>query len=383
MKRKICVVTGTRAEYGLLKPIMRQIKNTSVLQLNLVVTGMHLSSEFGRSVELIKRDGFKIAASVPMHPKDDQKGSMGIAVGEGIIGLTKTFQKIKPDVVLILGDRIEALAAAVAAAYTNTIIAHIHGGDVSQGGIDESVRHAITKLAQIHFAATPRSRERIIKMGEKSRNVFYVGAPGLDVILHEKLLSRDELSRQLGVNFDRPVAVLLQHAVTTQVKQAGQQIKETLEALKQSGLSVIGIYPNSDSGGRRMIKEIEEYTRYPNFTVFRNIPREQYLGILKYASVMVGNSSSGIIESASFKLPVINIGIRQRGRERSTNVLDVSPRRLAIAAALQKALHDPHFRRTVAHCKSPYGDGHASERIIKTLKNISLNQELLQKQLTY
>jgi len=382
-KRKICVISGSRAEYGLLKPIMAEINSHCKLELLLMVAGMHLSKEFGNTVDLIKHDVFKITYRVRMDSKGKNTEEMAKSIGRGILRMTSAFKKIKPDMVLILGDRIEALAGAIVSSYLNIPVAHIHGGDVSKAGLDESARHAITKLANIHFAASEKSMERIIKMGENPDHIFLVGAPGLDSLFKEHLLSKNELSSKYGIDFENPLLILLQHSVTTQTKHTKKQIIETLKAIKALKLPTVIIYPNSDAGGRVIIEEIEKKRHLVFIKIFKNLPHRQYLSFLKYASVLIGNSSGGIIEAPSFKLPVVNIGIRQEGRERSENIIDVDHDSAAIIEAIKISLYDKKFIGQVKRCNSPYGDGHASERIVKVLSQIKINEGLLQKQIVY
>jgi UDP-N-acetylglucosamine 2-epimerase (non-hydrolysing)/GDP/UDP-N,N'-diacetylbacillosamine 2-epimerase (hydrolysing) len=380
--RKVAVVTGTRAEYGILKPVLRAIKSHPRLNLILIVTGMHLSKEFGYTIKEIIKDGFKIDAKVEMLHKDDTRAAMAKSIGKCVIKMTEVLEKTKPDLLVLLGDRAEMLAGAVAASYMGIPIAHLHGGEVS-GSIDDSIRHAITKLAHIHFPATQRSAERIIKMGEDPSRVFVVGAPALDTILNEKLPEPAELSRKYGVDLSKPILLVLQHSVVTECEDAADQIKETLEAIVELKHQTILIYPNADAGGRRMVKVIKKYEKYPFIKSFKSLPYKDYLGLMSVASVMIGNSSSGIIEAPSFHLPVVNIGSRQNGRERSTNVIDVGYDRKKIIKAVEKALYDEEFRKNVRKCKNPYGDGKAGERIAKILAEINITPELLQKKITY
>lgn len=380
--RKVAVVTGTRAEYGILKPVLRAIKSHPRLNLILIVTGMHLSKEFGYTIKEIIKDGFKIDAKVEMLHKEDTRAAMAKSIGKCVIKMTEVLEKTKPDLLVLLGDRAEMLAGAVAASYMGIPIAHLHGGEVS-GSIDDSIRHAITKLAHIHFPATQRSAERIIKMGEDPSRVFVVGAPALDTILNEKLPEPAELSRKYGVDLSKPILLVLQHSVVTECEDAADQIKETLEAIVELKHQTILIYPNADAGGRRMVKVIKKYEKYPFIKSFKSLPYKDYLGLMSVASVMIGNSSSGIIEAPSFHLPVVNIGSRQNGRERSTNVIDVGYDRKKIIKAVEKALYDEEFRKNVRKCKNPYGDGKAGERIAKILAEIKITPELLQKKITY
>lgn len=383
MNRKICVISGTRAEYGLLKPVIAAIQKDTKLKLEIVAAGMHLAKEFGSTVNLIKKDGLDIAYKVDMNPEKDSPKAMAIALGKGVTGMACAFARIRPDIVLVLGDRTEAFAAAIAASYMNIPVAHIHGGDVTRAGVDESVRHAITKLAHIHFPATRESRERILRMGENPKNVFLVGAPGLDSILNTPLTANKNIFRKYNIRKDEPFIILLQHSVTTQVKDAARQIRQTLEAIKRLKIKTIIIYPNSDSGGRAIIKEIEKCKKFEFIDMYKNIPHIEFLSLLKYASVLVGNSSSGIIESGSLKLPVVNIGIRQDGRQRSGNVIDVPHDRDKIFKAMHKALNDKNFIKRVKRCVNLYGSGHAGERIARALCSVKIDHGLIQKKLFF
>ena len=259
MKRKVAVVTGTRAEYGVLYPVLKAIEQHPKLQLLLVATGMHLSREFGYTVEELEKDGFRVDAKVDMLLSDDTSSAMSKSVGIGIIGLTQTWEQLEPEVIVVLGDRVEPLAAAISGAYMNIPIAHIHGGDASKGGLDESARHAITKFAHIHFPATKQSAQRIVKMGEDRWRVHTVGSPALDTILNEPLLSAKTVARKLGLDLSRPVILVLQHPVTTQVENAAEQMRQTLQAIVGLQYPAVVIYPNSDAGGRRMIEAIKQY----------------------------------------------------------------------------------------------------------------------------
>lgn len=379
---RICVITGSRAEYGLLKPVMEEIR-AAQLDLHLIATGMHLSHEFGNTYRMIEQDGFKIAARIDMTFSGDNNAAMAKSIGIGIYGIAQALEGIDPDVVLVLGDRVEAFAGAVSGAGLNKAVAHLHGGEVTKGGLDESMRHAITKLAHIHFVATGQSRERLIKMGERPEMIHTVGAPGLDTILREKLCDLSHLVNVLGVPIKAPFLVVVQHSISTDADKSAEQMIETLEALKMVGCQTVLAYPNSDAGGRRVIDAIESYRNEPWLHIVKSLQRSVYLSLLKHAAVLIGNSSSGIIEAASFKLPVVNIGSRQAGRERSTNVLDVSPHREGIKSAIKRALSDSEFLAGVQACVNPYGDGKAGQRILEVLSKLKLSPQLLQKQITY
>ncbi len=379
---RICVITGTRAEYGLLRPVMVEIRKSG-LQLGVIVGGMHLSHEFGNSYQLIEQDGFDIAARVDMLFSGDNHGAMVKSIGIGIYGMAQALESLNPDVVLVLGDRVEAFAGAVSGAGLNKVVAHLHGGEVTRGGLDESMRHATSKFAHVHFVATERSRARLIKMGERSDTIHQVGAPSLDTILTQKLYGLEHLKEELGIPLKKPFLVIVQHPVSTEADASGMHMKETLEAVRKVDHQAIVVYPNSDSGGRRMIEVIESYRGEPWLHIFRNLSYTTYVSVLKHAAVLIGNSSSGIIEAPSFHVPVVNIGPRQAGRERSTNVIDVPPARGEIQNAIHRALHDTEFQSRVQACVNPYGDGTASRRLVQVLRELRIDLQLLQKQLTY
>ena len=381
--RKIAVVTGTRAEYGIFQPVLRALEKSPDLKLLLVVSGMHLCREFGYTINDIKRDGFRIDAKVPMLLPSDTLAAMAKSVGRGVIGMARTWERLRPDIILVLGDRVEPLAAAIAGAYMNIPVAHIHGGDSSKGGLDEYARHAITKFAHIHFPATKASTERIIKLGEDEWRVHQVGSPALDAILNEPLISAEQMAKRFDLDLSQPLFLLVQHPVTTQVSEAPQQIKETLEAIKEVGYPTVLIYPNSDAGGRRMIEVIKQYEGYPFIKTAKSLPRKEYLSLIKMATVMVGNSSSGMLDAPSFGLPVVNIGIRQEGRERGRNIIDVGHSKQEIIEAIKKALTDKEFLDEVKRCETPYGDGKTSQRIAEILSKLEITPRLLQKKITY
>ncbi len=382
--RKIAVVTGTRAEYGILYPVLKAIQAKKDLKLLLMVTGMHLSHEFGYTISEIEKDGFKISSRVDMLLSSDTLAGMAKSVGLGIIGMAQTWEQLKPDIILISGDRVEPLAAAIAGAYMNIPVAHIHGGDKSTGGhVDDLARHATTKFAHIHFPATKKSAERILKMGEEEWRIHTVGSPALDMILNEPLFPAGDLAKRLKLDLSRPLILLVQHPVSTQADEAPGQMRETLEAIVELAYPTVVIYPNSDAGGRRVIEAIKEYASYPFIKTFKNLPRREYLRLVKAASVMVGNSSSGLVDAPSFGLPVVNIGIRQEGRERGNNIIDVEHSKQKIIRAIKKALTDKEFLAEVRKCENPYGDGKASQRIADILSKIEITPRLLQKKITY
>lgn len=384
-KRKICVITGTRAEFGLLKPVMGKISDSNNLCLQTIVTGMHLLPEFGKTIEEVEENGFKVDAKVPMVIGGDEKFSMAMSIGVGIIAMAQTLDVLNPDIVLALGDRFETFAGVIAASYSGKVVAHLSGGDNPEAGYDEYTRHAITKISHIHFPSTAKSAERITKMGENPKFVFAVGSTALDSIVNEELSSKEELCKKYGIRPDEPLILTVQHSLSTDPNTAKNEMVTTLQALIEIGYQTVIIYPNVDPGGRKMIEAIEDFGKKnpDKIMAFKSLPFEDYLGIMKIASVMVGNSSSAIIEAPSFNLPVVNIGTRQKGRERAENVIDVPYEKGKIKDAIQKALCDEGYREKVRKCKNPYGDGKASERIVKILSDIRIGKRILQKKLTY
>ena len=380
--RKISVITGTRAEYGIFKPVLNAINEHLDLELSLIVIGMHLLKDFGYTVKEIEKDGFKIIAKIEGLYSEDSRVNMARSIGMGIIKLSDILNNAKPDILLLLGDRGEMLAGAIAATYMNIPIAHIHGGETS-GNVDEIIRHAITKLSNIHLPATEESANRIIKMGEDPSKVFVVGAPALDSIVNENLMEPIKLSNNYGLNLSKPILLVLQHPVILEFDSASSQIRKTLEAIVELKHQTVLIYPNADAGGRKMIEVIKEYEKFPFIKTIESIPHREFLSLMKITSVMIGNSSSGIIEAPSFGLPVVNIGTRQEGRQRSENIIDVDYNKDEIVVAIKKALFDEDFKRKVKDCNNPYGDGKASFRIADILSKIKIDKELLQKRLKY
>lgn len=379
--KKISVTTGSRADYGLLRPVLRQISISNKLDYYLIVTGMHLSKKFGFTINEIKKDGFKIYAKFPMLPKEDTGYYMAQTIGKGIINFSKVFRKLQPDINLILGDRDEMLASAIAASHMNILNAHIHGGDKS-GGIDEYNRHAITKLSNLHFAATKKSCQRIIKMGENPKNVLFTGSPSIDEVVHNKITKKSELEKKYHFKFFGNDVLFVQHPVTTQEQDTEKQIRNSLKAILRLKNQIIAIAPNSDAGNNAIFKNLKLFSKkYPFIKLYRSIPRSDYLGMLKNCSVLVGNSSSGLIEGSYFNIPVVNIGDRQKNREHSENVFDVaSDSQNKIYQTILKALKT---KRKKTHREKIYGNGTASKKIIHFLEKTSLTEKLNEKQIAY
>jgi len=379
--RKILYISGTRADYGLIRETLFSITKNPKLKIEIIATGMHLMPEFGKTIKEIRKDKFKVYEVNSIY-KGDSKESMVDFIGKLVQLLNKKIKKIKPDLILLLGDRGEMLAGAVVGAYLTIPIAHIHGGDVTST-VDELSRHAITKLSHIHFAATQKSAERIKKMGEDGWRIFKVGAPGLDDIFKEKIFTKAEIFKKYNLNSSSPVLLVIQHPTITSVFPPEKQIKETMEAVKELGYQTILIYPNADAGGRRMIKIIEKYRKYPFVRIYKSISRKDCLSLMKTADVMVGNSSSGIIEAPSFCLPMVNVGEREKDRERANNVIDVNYQKEKIKKAIKKAIFEKKFRKKIKKTKNPYGKGRAGEKIADILSNIKINSRLLEKRISY
>lgn len=381
-KRKIAVVSEARATYGYIRRLMQLIQRSDRLELHVIVTGMHLLKEYGHSVDEMIRDGFTPAARVDMYVGGDSPTAWSKSLGVEIQGLAQVFDMLKPDLMLVAGDRAEILAATVTAAYMNIPVAHIQSGDLS-GHIDGSARHAITKLAHVHLPSCEDSAERVRRLGEEPWRIFNVGAPQLDDVVHGKTLDHGELARLVACDFSKPVLLVIQHPVLAEVHLARKQMEETMAAVRESGHQALVVYPNVDAAGREIISVIEHYRDNATIRAFRNLDREVFLSLLGAVSVLIGNSSVGILEAPSFKLPALDIGSRQTGRMRACNVITVPEfDRTIIRREIDRALHDPVYRSALETCVNPYGDGNSSERICRILEEIDLSR-LLNKHMTY
>ena len=380
--RKIAVVTSTRALYGYDRRIMKLIDDSEELELQAIVTGMHLLKEYGLSAQEVERDGFQIAAKVDMCVGGDTPVAFAKSLGVCIQSMAQVFEMLSPDILLISGDRGEILATVMTAAYMSIPVAHIQSGDLS-GHIDGSARHAITKLSHIHFPSCDDSAKRVEKLGEEPWRIFMVGSPQLDDMVRGQNVAPEVVAETLGLDLGKQTAIVVQHPVLAEQHKAEEQMIETMEAIKQVGIQTVVIYPNVDSAGQEIVKVIDRYSDLPLIKVCRNLDRGIFLGLAKTASVLVGNSSSGILEAPSFKLAAVNIGNRQRDRMQASNVINAPHDRQKIAEAIEKALHDPEFKAALSQSVNPYGDGYSSERIVKVLSEIGLGQELLDKKMTY
>ena len=384
MKRKICIVTGTRAEYGLLKPIMQKIKEESSLSLQVIATGTHLLKEYGNTIDLIIEDGFNVDAKVPIIFAGEGRELLPHSIGHGIIGFSQAFEVLDPEIVLILGDRYEILAAAIAASYSGRVLVHIHGGDKTMGGYDEYTRHAITKISHIHFPATQKSAERIIKLGENPEYVHVCGSPSLETINSIAYLDKKELFDSLNLSENTRKVLFVYHPINNQHEDARDEVSLLLNSILEFQCQIIIIYPNVDPGSRSVIEVIEKYgSDFPNrIKLFKNLPHHTFLNIMKWSDIMIGNSSSGIIESPAFKIPVINIGTRQDGRERAENVIDCNISHKEITEAIEKCLYNEKFKTEIQKCINPYGEGKCSDIILNEIKKLQITRDLFSKNIS-
>lgn len=383
--RRVLAVSGIRSEYDIMSSVYRAISNHPELELQLVVTGAHLSEAYGHTIDDVRADGFVIADEIESLLNGDRASFRVKGLGIQLQGLTQTVDRLKPDVLLVLGDREEAMTTALVGAYMNIPVAHVAGGDRVVGNVDDQVRHAVTKLAHLHFVTNSESAERILKMGEQPFRIHDVGNPGLDRLLEIQQLDCAELSNRLGfaIEDDAPFIMVIQHAISTEIEFAYQQMKITLEAVQELGIKAVLSYPNSDAGSQQIIRAIREFEGLDCLHIAKNIPRLEFVNLMRRASCLIGNSSAGILEAPLLKLPVINIGNRQLGRLHAENVEFVPHDKKQLLEALRRAVFDQKYRKSIVACSNPYGDGKSSARIADLLANIPLNEQLLIKDLTY
>ncbi len=382
-RRRVAVVTGSRAEYGLLRSPMRHIAAHPRLHLQLVATGMHLLRSFGYTLRHIKDDGFSIDKTVPMYRPGDDRLRTAEAIGRGVTGLSRALSSLDSDIVVILGDRAEALAAAVAATATGRTIAHLHGGDVAPGDLDDAYRHAITKLAHLHLVASDDAARRVVRLGESPRHVHVVGAPGLDELRIRRSPPEAWLSKQFGLDDAGGIAVVMYHPVGRAARTEGRVMRAALAAIRDADLGALVISPNNDAGHSGIIEAIESARRaWParRLTVKASLPRDMFLDALRAARVVVGNSSCGMIEAHSAGTPAVNIGSRQRGRLRNRgSVIDCGETRQQILAGVQTALR----RRIRDPQASVYGAGRAGNAVARIVSRITLSDNLRRKHISY
>ena len=376
--KKICIITGTRAEYGLLYWLMKEIQEDIDLELQIIATGMHLSPEFGQTWEQIFEDGFTINKKIEMLLSSDTPVGITKSMGVGLIGFAEAYETLKPDIIVVLGDRFEILAAVSAAMVARIPIAHIHGGELTMGAIDDSIRHAITKMSHLHFAAADEYRNRIIQMGEHPKTVFNFGSPALDLIKKIKLLNRDAFQRAINFPLIKKNLIVTYHPVTLENNTSQEQFEELLNALDTlSDTHIIFTKPNADTDGRVIIKMIDDYVKLNSDKAisFVSMGPLLYLSALQFMDAMVGNSSSGLTEAPSFKIGTINIGDRQKGRIKASSVIDCNPTNKSISQALT-TLYSNEFQLQLLQVSNPYGQGEASVNIKKILKSIETKRLL-------
>jgi len=378
-KKNICVVTGTRADYGLLFWIMNEIKNSSQFNLQLIVTGMHLSPEFGKTYQVIENDGFIIDKKIEILLSSDTSTGISKSIGLGVISFAEALGELDPDLLFVLGDRFEIFSAVSAAMICRIPVAHCHGGEATIGLIDESIRHSITKMSHYHFTSTEDYRNRVIQLGELPSNVFNVGALGIESINKLKLLSKKEFEKSINLKLDSKINILVTyHPVTLEHASSKRQMKELLSALdffKNS--KIIFTKANSDTDGRIINQLIDEYVgENDNCVVYFSLGQLRYLSALKYVDVVVGNSSSGLLEVPSFNKPTVNIGERQKNRIKAKSVIDCLPERKEIVNSIEKS-QKKVFQDLVRNIKSPYGEGNSSELIINVLEKIDYSKREL------
>ena len=375
-KRRICIVTGSRAEYGLLYWLLHDLLNDPDVVTMLAVTGAHLSPEFGLTVREIEKDGFAIDGKVEMLLSSDSPGAIAKSVGVGLMGFADLWASLAPDVVVLLGDRYELLSAAIAALTARIPIAHIHGGERTEGAIDEAIRHAISKMAHLHFVAADEYRRRLIQMGEEPDRVFTVGATGLDNIRRLPLMTRQELVADLGLSLRSPLFLVTYHPVTLREQSSAVALEELLKALEAfpDGQFVI-TGPNADTEGRCLVPPIQDFVaRHPDRArFFTSLGQKRYLSLLREVDAVIGNSSSGMIEAPAMRKPTVNLGDRQKGRIRAASIIDCQEWAPAIEVAIRQAL-SPEFRTAVACMELPFGDGTAAVKMREVLKSYPLQR---------
>ncbi len=368
-KRRICVITGTRAEYGLLYKLIKAIDNNNNLVLQVVVTGMHLSPEFGLTYQQIEKDGFYIDQKVEMLLSSDTPVGISKSMGVAMIGFADAFDKLKPDLVIVLGDRFEIFSAVSSAMIAKVPVAHLHGGETTEGAFDEAIRHSITKMSHIHFTATDEYRKRVIQLGEHPDRVFNVGAPSIDNINHLTLFSQVEFENSIGFKLGKHNLLVTFHPVTLENTTSEKQFSSILKALEElDEVHLIFTKANADTDGRIINKMIDEYvaSHHGNAIAYSSLGQIRYLSALQYVDGVVGNSSSGLIEAPSFKIGTVNIGDRQKGRVKSSSVIDCEPTYKSIQQALA-TLFSPEFQKKLSKVTNPYGIGGAVEKIIKII----------------
>lgn len=373
MTRAVCVVTGSRAEYGLLRRLMRGLSDAPDLRLQIIATGMHLAPEFGDTYREIEEDGFAIDARIEMLLSSDTGSGIAKSMGLGMIGFADALRRLAPDLLLVLGDRFEILAAVTAALVMRVPVAHLHGGELTEGAFDDAIRHSITKMSHLHFVATEEYRRRVVQLGEHPDRIFLVGALGVDAIQHQQLLDRAELESSLGFELGSKSLLVTFHPATLGPGTAEAHMSELLAALETLGdTRLVFTMPNADTGGRKLRRMVEDFVEiHPNARAFASLGQLRYLSCMSHVDGVVGNSSSALIEAPTLRKGAVNIGDRQKGRVRGDSVVDCPPERGAIRLAIER-LYTPEFRARLAGVVSPYGTGGASAAILEVVRSVPL-----------
>ena len=394
MKKIIAIYTGNRAEYGLQIPLLRAISKEPSLDYYLIVSGAHLDSNYGLTIQEIRNDGFVVHETIDVKSGSANLIATSNSIGEGIIKITKIIEKVKPDIFVIYADRYETFAAAIASSQTNTVTAHIEGGDITEGGaLDDSVRHAITKLSHIHFTTNEEASNRLLAMGEEEWRVHTVGYPGIDLINAKEYYTPEKIINEIPVNLNKPIIVFTQHSVSNKFELVEKQLSPSLEAfdklISENDVQCILTYPNNDAGGENIYSVLRKYSlNKKNVMLYQSLGRKLYWGLLnlakdpKYRVACVGNSSSGIKESPAFGCAAVNIGSRQLGRLRANNVIDTDYDKNTIYTAVKKCLFNDEFRNICRTCNNPYGIGDTGKKIVDVIKSININDKLLTKKMT-
>jgi len=380
MKRTIAVVTTSRADYSHLYWPLHDLSHHPDLELKLIAMGPHLSPKFGNTIREIERAGLEIAARIECLLSSDTDVGMAKTIGVATLSLADCLGQMRPDLLLLIADRYELLAPAAVALALRIPIAHIEGGEISEGAIDDAVRHALTKLSHVHFTSTFAARDRVIGLGEEEWRVHRVGAPSIDHLRRDTLYTHEQLEQQLHLELSKPSAVVAYHPVTI-ARHTTREAKELFAALLEVPGQILFCYPNADAGSRELIARTEQFMKQrSDARVFVNLPALTYWSLLRQVDLMIGNSSSGIMETPSFALPTVNVGLRQQGRERARNILDAAPDKADILAKVAMALSQ-QFRNALEGMQNPYGDGHASEKIVNILTSVPLGEQLLMKKM--
>lgn len=378
MKRKICVVTGSRADYGLLCWVMKEIEKSSDLSLIPVVTGAHFSKKFGSTIGEIKKDGFRNLKEIRISSDDSSAHEISKHCGEIVGKFGDFFRETEIDFLVLLGDRFEMLSVALAALPYTIPIAHIGGGEITKGAIDDSIRHSLTKLSHLHFPITKECGQRIRKMGEEAWRIKVVGSPRLDFLRNAQFKSKEQLRKEYGISFKGKTILMVYHPTTLEVKNTANYADNLLKAVELMGLETVMFYPNLDTSSDIIIDKIKIFAkRHSNVKLFKPLPRDDYLSLLKSVDVLVGNSSIGIIEAPSFRLPAVNIGNRQQGRDFLGNVVHVGYDCPSIIKGIRKCLFDRKFINSLKNLKNHFGDGRSSQRIVNVLSNINLDRSAI------